>query len=224
MAISITDWRGIVIELNHDEAQKLANAVQNAGAGGTAAVTGTLVGLGVAAAIAAPVAAVLIAQIGWIVLAIRLNDRGEGVILTLPPFPPGVILAYPRSNVNLPNNWAEQPAGAFVSSGGDVVEWRVERNHHPDDTVVFRLENVCQSGWEKIVVVRDGEGSSWEVKAAVNGGGEESLWTHQCQNGQQFSFRKPATFGWWITAFAIGGLNPLQRGDRVVFRWTKDSN
>jgi hypothetical protein len=127
-----------------------------------------------------------------------------------------------RHPADINQNWASQNDGTFVSPGGDRVNWHIDRTAGDPQGVVFRMENQCQSGWDKSFITRDGEGNQWEVRARVNAAGENSLWAQQCQNGQQFTFRKPAFLGRWIDVFSVGGLAALQGGDRVTFRWTQD--
>ncbi|WP_141753696.1 MULTISPECIES: hypothetical protein [Streptomyces] len=79
------------------------------------------------------------------------------------------------------------------------------------------------SGWAKAIIMPDGLGSQWEIRAQGRGASASNgLWAHQVQNGQVLTFRKPKMFGIWVDVIQIGFLGALDPGDRVVFTWRHD--
>lgn len=224
MVQTTEDWRGIVIELTHEETQNFLGTLGGlGGAATTGGVAAALTAVGIAATAVPIVAGVLALHLAWQIPAIKSMDQGDGVILTMPWFMPGVLIPSTRHPSDINQNWAASNDGEFKSIGGDIVQWKIERGIHNDpEGVSFTLVNKCQSGWDKIVVIRDGEGGSWEIRGTKNHAGENGLWAHQCDNGQQFTFRKPSFAGRWINVFSIGGLGALQPKDKVTFTWIKD--
>lgn len=223
MPIVAQDWRGVVIELDNNETAALLNALNPlAGAGGSAATTAALVGIGVSATAAGIVGAALALHLIWEIAAIKAVNQGNGVILTAPWVAPGVVIPSTRFPPDINENWVAKLNGTFVSAGGDRIDYRVENNVGDPAVVTFRMVNSNQSGWDKSFILRDGQGSQWEVPSTVARAGEESLWAAQVLNGQRIDFRKPSFAGFWITAFTVGGLASLQGGDRATFTWTQD--
>src|SRR5688572_26385976 len=75
----------------------------------------------------------------------------------------------------------------------------------------------------KVIVMPDGVGSAWEIKAQGRGGSASNgLWADQVKNGQVLTFRKPKGFGVWWNVIEIGFLGDLDPGDRAVFIWRRD--
>jgi hypothetical protein len=214
--------RGVVIELDHNETQKLINL------GGdkaelTAEVGGIVSALGVSAVAAPYVVAAVVAHMIWERTAIEKTDKGWGVILTCPYFAPGVAIPATRYERHLPLDWASMDAGTFVSSGNDVVEWSIQHGVVGADVAEFRLDNQEKDGTRREFRLRDGLGGEWTVQAKYGAQAGNGLYTDQLGNGQKFTFRKPQISVWpvdyWIDAFDIEGINLVKGGDRVTFTW-----
>ncbi|TQM43915.1 hypothetical protein [Pseudonocardia cypriaca] len=219
----------IVVELDHAETQTLVNAGSTTNLDGP--IRGLLAAAGVAAATINVFAAAVAAYVAVQRELISRADQGAGVLLTMPWLLPGVIIPMPRHpQTNTPSNdWATKDEGVLVSPGGDVVTWRIERAVINPGVAVFRLENQVPDGWPpgtppwgKAFILRDGQGGEWAVAAAGNSAAENGLYAHQLANGQSFTFRKPGTFGIWIDAFSISGIQNVNGGDRVTFTWVND--
>jgi hypothetical protein len=121
--------------------------------------------------------------------------------------------------------WANQPEGYFrTRDAADQLFFKVEHNAVQPEIVSFRLViGHTASGWAKVIVMPDGGGSEWEIKAQHTGGSAGSaLWAQQVQNGQVLTFRKPKGFGFWHDVIEIGFLEDLDPGDRVTFIWLRD--
>jgi hypothetical protein len=223
MPIVTQDWRGVIIELDDLETNRLLTAINPlSGAGGAGGVTTALVQIGVSATAAGIVGAALALHIAWEAAAINAMNQGNGVILTAPWAAPGVVIPATRFPSDINENWVSTQNGTFVSSGGDRINYLVENGVEDQAVVIFRLVNQTQSGWDKTFILRDGEGSQWEVPATVARFGQEGLYREQVLNGQQITFRKPSFFGIWINVISVGGLAALQGGDRATFTWVQD--
>lgn len=225
MASVIEDWRGVVIELDHNETDNLLKTLLQASGGAAGvggSVTALLVAIGVSAAAVPIVVAALVAHLAWEIPVIKAMDQGQGVILTMPWIAPGLMIPATRHATDINQNWVAAGSGTFVSGGGDRVDYKVEHNAGDPKNVFFRLINTCQSGWDKGVTLRDGQGSSWLIKATKSHQGENSLWANQVRNGQVLTFAKPGFAGIWLNVFNVGGMAPLQPGDRATFTWTRD--
>jgi len=223
MSRTTADWRGIIIELDNAETTALLNII-NPGAGvvTAAGIGGALIGMGVPAFAAGIIAAAIAAHLMWEGMAIKVSDKGNGVILTMLYGAPGVAVPSTRFGGDINQGWVAQQNGTFVSVGGDRVDYLVENGIVDPAIVRFRMINQTQSRWDKSFVLRDGGGSQWEIRSTVSGLGQEDLYANQVLNGQQITFRKPSFGGWWIDVFSVGGLAALQPGDQATFTWVQD--
>jgi hypothetical protein len=222
MSQTHADWRGITIELDNAETGNLLAAMGVAGTAGAGGIATALTSMGVPPYVAGIIGAAIAAHITWELVAIKAANQGQGVILTMPYYAPGVAIPSPRSVPDINQNWVAQRNGTFVTPGGDRVNYLVESGVEDPAVVTFRLVNQNQSGWDKSFILRDGQGSQWEIGSTVSQAGQDGLWAGQVHNGQQLTFRKPSFMGWWIDAFSVGGLDALQPGDRATFTWVQD--
>jgi hypothetical protein len=221
---------GLVFILDHEDAQALANS------GPEFAVTAVSV-IGpalVAAAVAAPIAAAVTAAVaGYIAIqgqAIKAVDRGFGVYLTLPW--PAVysgmlflIIPTTRPEVGLGKGWGNTDSGTFkTEDAADLIRYHIDHEANGADSIGFRLVLAhSSSGWEKEILLPDGDGNVWQMKP--NGKGSEAstgLWTGQEKRHQVMTFRKPKAAGIWYTVAEFGFLEDLKGGDRVTFVWERD--
>ena len=127
--------------------------------------------------------------------------------------------------MGLGQGWANQPSGTFgTEDPADHISYVVQKNAVPADVVEFRLViGHTSTGWAKAIIMPDGEGSQWVIKARGRGASATNgLWAHQVKNGQVLTFRKPGFLGIWKDTIEIGYLEDLDPGDRVVFTWNKD--
>jgi hypothetical protein len=99
MPIVTQDWRGVIIELNNDETNRLLAAINPlSGTGGASGTTAALVAMGVSATAAGIVGAALALHVAWEYAAIAAMNQGNGVILTAPWLAPrGRDTCYPLS-------------------------------------------------------------------------------------------------------------------------------
>jgi hypothetical protein len=121
--------------------------------------------------------------------------------------------------------WADLPIGFFNTTDyADLITFTVEHYAVDPQIVEFRLViSHTTSGWAKAIIMPDGQGSEWEIKAQGTGASaSNALWAHQVHNGQVLTFRKPKGFGIWHDVIQIGFLEDLDPGDRVTFTWQKD--
>jgi hypothetical protein len=222
MANVTQDFRGVVIELDHQETQQMLNGAPGVSGGVSGAITGILVAAGVGGPLVAIIAAAVAAHFAWEGALIKAMDQGEGVILTMPWLTPGVVIPSSRHPVGLPPDWATRNEGTLTGAGGDTVQYHIDRAAGDPNVVVFRLRNECQSGWDKAFVLRDGQGGEWVVLAHGFSQAENGLYANQVHNGQSFTFRKPGFLGVWHDVFSIGGLDPLNGGGVVTYIWIRD--
>jgi hypothetical protein len=93
--------------------------------------------------------------------------------------------------------------------------------------VEFQLEDWNRRHWGKTIVMPDGEGGEWDIAVDASQGrhrASNGLWAHQVHNGQHLRFYKAGGFGIMVHVMDLGGIERLQPGTRVVFRWMKDSS
>jgi hypothetical protein len=220
MANTSADMFGVVVELDNDETNKLLGSLP-AGMAGAGVATQALTQLGVPAVPAGIIGTALVVHLAWESEVIKAANKGDGVILTFVYVAPGVVVPRTRVAPDIDPNWAAKGEGTFVSKEGDRVRYHVDHGVVDPATVTFRLVNQSPSQWDKSLVLRDGQGSQWEIRSTVSAAGEESLWAGQVQFGQQITFRKPQTPGRWVDAFSVGGLEGLQPGDKALFTWVE---
>ncbi|MFF0738797.1 hypothetical protein ACFYVL_00160 [Streptomyces sp. NPDC004111] len=135
------------------------------------------------------------------------------------------ISAQALGGVGLGEGWADLPNGTFATEDpADLIDYRVEKKAVSDAVVEFTLFiGHTSSGWAKAIIMPDGLGSQWEIRAQGRGASASNgLWAHQVKHGQVLTFRKPKGFGIWHDVIQIGFLGALDPGDRVVFTWRHD--
>jgi hypothetical protein len=121
--------------------------------------------------------------------------------------------------------WADLPNGSFTTNdSADLITYRVYHNAVSEKEVEFKLVvGHTTSGWAKAIIMPDGQGSQWVIRAEGQGGSaRNTLWANQVLNGQVLTFRKPKAFGIWYSVKEVGYLEYLDPGDRVVFTWERD--
>jgi len=117
------------------------------------------------------------------------------------------------------------PSGFFgTEDDADLIGYVVQKNAVPPQVVEFTLIiGNTSSGWAKAIIMPDGLGSQWEIRAQGRGASATNgLWADQVHNGQVLTFRKPKFLGIWTDVIQIGFLGDLDPGDRVVFTWRRD--
>lgn len=127
--------------------------------------------------------------------------------------------------VGLGEGWANLPTGSFgTEDSADLIEYVVQKEAVPIEVVEFSLViGHTSSGWAKVILMPDGLGSEWEIRAQGRGASATNgLWAEQVKNGQVLTFRKPKGWGIWYDVVQIGFLGDLDPGDRVVFTWRRD--
>jgi hypothetical protein len=165
------------------------------------------------------IGAAIAIHVAWESELIKNANKGDGVILTFLYAAPGVVIPSTRVAPQLDPNWATIGNGTFVSQGGDRVRYQVQHGAVEPGIVRFRLVNQSPSNWDKSFVLRDGQGSQWEIRSTIAAAGQEDLYAGQVKLGQPITFRKPQMPGIWVDAFAIVGLQGLQPGDQATFTW-----
>jgi hypothetical protein len=141
------------------------------------------------------------------------------------PSEDGSAVAFAVGGVGLGEGWANQPSGSFsTEDSADLIDYVVQKNAVPNSVVEFSLViGHTSSGWAKAIIMPDGLGSEWEIRAQGRGASATNgLWADQVHNGQVLTFRKPKGFGIWYDVIQIGFLGDLDPGDRVVFTWRHD--
>lgn len=233
MAQITTNFWGVVVELDDAETRALVE-----GSNGATGGAGTIIGAACPVAnIAAPVCALIVALVAGYIKAqawlISRVNTGCGVYLTLPwaaIYAGQIYAVIPTTRpcqVGLPSpDWASQPAGQFgTNDPADVISYLIEHGAVAADIVEFVLTiGPNSSGWDKSIIMPDGGGNEWEIKATGGRGGtaRNSLWAGQVHNGQQLRFNKPKELGIWRQVLSLGNLQNLQGGDRCTFTWLKD--
>jgi hypothetical protein len=219
MATVTMDGPNLRIELDHQETEDFVNKLLP---GSEAAMTAFLKAVGVPVFAVGVVAAALVLHAAWEIPAIKNADKGSGVFLTAPLFPLGGVILIPSTRYVAENDgWSSKPETVIGSTEGDIIETLVEQNGDPQ-TVVFRLRNQCESGWEKAFLLRDGLGGEWFIKAPGFGQAQEGLWADQVRNGQALAFWKPKFAYLWKEIFSVRDLDKLAPGSVVTFTWVRD--
>lgn len=232
--VSINGW-GIVLEL--DEGEVVATLVAGSGAGGIigAAIGPALVAANVAAPIVAAITAAVVGYFAIEAVAIKLVDKGDGVYLTLPwpaIFLGLIVLIVPTTRPpRTPQpqaTWSTKSSGSFgTSDPTDRIDYVIEAGAVDANGVHFVIRlgtNPAESsGWKKVLVMPDGQGSEWELVADGRGSSAtNSLWAWQVRNGQVLTFRKAKFLGLITDVLQLGDLESLAGGSRVTFNWAKD--
>jgi hypothetical protein len=221
---------GLVLILDHADATALTTAGPNIGTAVGAVVGPALVAASVAAPLAAAISAAVVAYFKIESALVAAVDRGNGVYLTL-PWPAiyfgqiWLIIPTTRPAIGLGAGWALVHGGQFkTEDSADLVTYQVQNGAVAVDTVEFQLViGNNSSGWAKVIIMPDGQGSRWEINAQGRGStAQNGLWANQVNNGQSLTFRKPKAFGIWYSVADISYLNDLKGGDRVRFVWEQD--
>jgi hypothetical protein len=116
---------------------------------------------------------------------------------------------------------------------GDRIAARIAHRVVDPSAVEIALEAAPSASDWKGLLVPDGEGSQWEIWTWNSSEGGDAgrsdtsgavvgLWAHQVNNGQQLTFSKAMFFGVHTAIYTLGGLERLQPGDRLTFRWLED--
>ncbi|MCW6005372.1 hypothetical protein K1W54_12380 [Micromonospora sp. CPCC 205371] len=174
----------------------------------------------------APVAAVVAGYLTIEAALIKHMDKGNGVYLTMPWATPGLVIPTTRPpDIGLPADWVSQGAGLFTTEDrADLLAWQIVKGAVGADAVEFRLSADDSFMWRKVLVIRDGLGSQWDVAIDPSQGtlsATNGLWAHQVDNGQVCSLWKAKEFGLMFWVLDIAGLQALQPGDRAEFRWLR---
>jgi hypothetical protein len=158
---------------------------------------------------------------------VRKVDQGNGVYITSPWVALGSIIptTYP-GDVGLPQDWAGQPSGAFKTNDlADLLKYEIQPHAVSDDIVEFQLQAYDTKMWRKVLVMRDGLGSQWDIPIDPSQGTASSsntLWADQVKNGQDLSLWKAKEFGIMTWVLDIGHLENVPPGARVTFEWVED--
>jgi hypothetical protein len=134
-------------------------------------------------------------------------------------------IAEAQGGVGLGEGWAKLSSGSFATEDPvDLIGYVVQKNAVSPAVVEFSLViGHTTSGWAKAIIMPDGLGSEWEIRAQGRGASATNgLWADQVKNGQVLTFRKPKAFYIWHDVIQIGFLGDLDPGDRVVFTWRRD--
>jgi len=188
-------------------------------------------GQGVAGLVAMfpPLAPVAVAVVGYLTIESALisqMDKGNGVYLTMPWVTPGLVIPTTRPpDIGLPATWVDQGAGMFTTEDrGDLLSWRIVNGAVGTDSVEFQLSADDPYMWKKVLVMRDGLGSQWDITIDPSKGtlsAANGLWAHQVDNGQVCSLWKAKEWGLMFWVLDVGGLQAMRPGDRAEFRWLK---
>jgi hypothetical protein len=213
------DGPNLRLELTHHETVDFTDKILP---GGEAATAAFLTAVGVPVFAVGVVGAALALHAAWEIPAIKAADKGGGVFLTAPLFPFAGAILIPSTRYEYDNDgWSSKAEDVIGSTEGDVIETHVENSGDPN-TVVFRLRNECPSRWDKGLVLRDGLGGEWFLKATPFNQAENGLWADQVRNGQPLTFWKPKFLGAWAEIFSISHLERLAPGAVVTFTWKQD--
>lgn len=224
MAHAAENLWGIVITLDHQETEDVldvANVVADIAARlGNALDDGDLAMVGF-------ILDAIAVGISLNVLLIERLDQGNGVYISSPWVALGTIIPSTRpAGIGIPANWVERGFGTFFTEdAGDLITYNVQRNAVGMDVVEFRLEASSASMWRKVLVLRDGLGSQWDIAIDPSQGtfsATNGLWADQVGNGQSLSLWKAKELAIMAWVLDIGHLEALPAGSRAVFTWWKD--
>lgn len=161
-------------------------------------------------------------------LIIEAVDTGNGVYLTTPWVALGTIIPTTRPpNIGLGDGWVRRRSGTFSTEDyPDLISYTVEPGAVAADVVEFKLEASDSRMWRKVLVMRDGLGSQWDIAIDPSQGtfsASNGLWADQVQNGQALSLWKAKQFGVMTWVLDIGHLEAITPGSRVMFKWWRDA-
>jgi len=162
------------------------------------------------------------------VLVIEAVDTGNGVYLTTPWVALGTIIPTTRpANIGLTDGWVQRGSATFnTEDSPDLISYTVQPGVTAADVVEFRLESSESRMWRKVLVMRDGLGSQWDIAIDPSQGtfsASNGLWADQVQNGQSLSLWKAKQFGLMTWVLDIGNLATIPPGSRVTFKWLRDA-
>ena len=161
------------------------------------------------------------------VLLIEQCDQGNGVYITSPWPILGTIIPTTRPpNIGIPANWVRRGSGTFnTEDAGDLVSFDVLRGAVGGDVVEFELRASWPQMLRKVLVLRDGLGSQWDIIIDPSNGvfsASNGLWADQAHNGQRLSLWKAKELGLMTWVLDIAPLDELPGGSRAVFTWWRD--
>lgn len=224
MARVASNFWGIVLILNYQETQEVCSVAAN-----VATVMDKIAGA-LDNADLEEIGFILEALALYIsvhVLIIEACDKGNGVYLTTPRAALGLTIPTTRAaNIGLSDDWATIPSGMFqTEDSADRLEYQIQQNAVSADIVEFSLQSSVRGMWRKVLVLRDGLGSQWDIAIDPSQGtssASNSLWAAQVRNNQALSLWKAKTFGIMTWVLDIQNLSPIAPGSRVTFTWLKD--
>jgi hypothetical protein len=154
--------------------------------------------------------------------------RGLTSVLALIAMLSTVAVAAGPAAAEPPPDWADRGSGCFSTWDYlDYVCYEIRPNAVGQDIVNFRLEDYNRRHWRKTIVMPDGLGSEWPIWVDASRNrytDQNSLWADQVHNGQRLRFYKAGGFGINVHVMYLGGLERLEPGTQVVFRWLRDSS
>lgn len=210
---------GFVVILEHSEVDAAAT-VASTGADMTAFLASKIPG------IPALILGVVSRYLAATAALIKAMDLGRGIYLTMPYLTPGLVIPTPRGpDIGPPADWVSRGSGQFATEDGDRISYEVRPNTTSTDAVAFRLLATNRRMWRKVLVIRDGEGSQWDITIDPSRGvtsAENGLWAHQVKYGQHFSFWKAKQFAVNVWVLDIADLATLPPGSTVDFTWLHD--
>jgi hypothetical protein len=209
------------IELDHEETVKFTDTLKN---GDVGAITAFMTALGVSAAVAPIVAAAVAVHLAWEIPATKAADKGNGVFLTAYGFPLNPAAFIPTTRYPSPQNntWFSSDDAVIGSSEGDIIETHIDHGVIEPNAVAFRLNNQSPEGWDKRMILRDGNGAEYRIDAKANASGENAIYVNEAAKDAPLTFWKPKIFGIWTEIFSVRGIRNVPAGSRVSFTWTKD--
>jgi len=209
------------IELDHEETVKFTGALTS---GDVGVITTFLAALGVSATVAPIVAAAVAVHLAWEIPATKAADKGDGVFLTAYGFPLNPAAFIPTTRYPTPHNdtWFSSDDAVIGSSEGDVIETHIDHGVVAPDAVTFRLNNQSPEGWDKRMILRDGNGAEYRIEAKAYASAENSIYVNEAANDAPLTFWKPKMLGIWTGIFSVQGIRHVSGGSRVTFTWVKD--
>lgn len=224
MAYVTQNFWGIVIILDHQETEEVLGVAAD-----VAEISAKLANFlsDSDLAIVGFILTAIAAGIALNVILIEEVDRGNGVFLTTPWVALGTIIPTTRpSSIGVDADWVARGSGEFrTEDAPDLLSYEVQQGAVGGDIVEFRLEAADPNMWRKVLVLRDGLGSQWDIAIDPSQGSfsaTNSLWADQVRNGQALSLWKAKEFGIMTWVLDIRGLEALAPASSVVFRWLQD--
>jgi hypothetical protein len=224
MAHVTQNFWGFVIILDHQEADQVAGVAED-----VARVVNTL-GEMLEDTDLALIGSILelvafgISLNAWLIQEV---DHGNGVYLTTPYAALGTIIPTTRAaNIGLGPDWVQIGSREFrTEDAADLLTYQVQLDAVGLEAVEFALESSSPGMWRKVLVMRDGGGSQWDIAIDPSQGissAGNGLWSDQVGNGQPLSLWKAKEFGVMTWVLDIRNLQTLPPGSRTVFTWVQD--